>query len=257
MADWEWSFEPTYEGLLRAIEIMSCGMIVEDKEGLLQYANLRVLEWTGYRPKELDGKPVSVLIPAELHGPLTTERERVHGGDARKRLSAIQRKDGRTFPVAVAPQSFKRLDNGEVAVLSILIDLGEVQTARPMGAPEHSLATDLAQVALKLQSMSFSASLGSDASFPVDHPILRELSAREREVLEALAKGGRVPAKGKRANERADIHVLDAAAVLGADLHRIPAGDDVLSSVAVIVRYTLQSPSKYLIKMDFSLHFDT
>jgi DNA-binding CsgD family transcriptional regulator len=109
-------------------------------------------------------------------------------------LSAIQRKDGRTFPVAVSPQPFKRLDNGELAVLTILVDLGEVQTGRPMGAPGNSLAADLAGVALKLQSMSFSASVASEAAFPVDHPQLSELSAREREVLALLAKGSRVQA---------------------------------------------------------------
>ena len=165
---------------------------------IIAITNPRVLEWTGYRPKELDGEPVSLLIPSELHDSLAAERERVHGGDGRTRLSAIKRKDGRTFPVAVAPQRFEQLDNGEIAVLSILIDLGEVQTARPMGAPERSLATDLAQVALKLQSMSFSASVGSEATFPVDHPLLQELSTREREVLALLVGGGRVPAIAKQ-----------------------------------------------------------
>ena len=78
------------------------------------------------------------------------------------------------------------------------VDLGEVQTARPMGAPEKSLAADLANVALKLQSMCFSASVASEGTFPVDHPLLRELSAREREVLVLLAKGTRVPAIAKQ-----------------------------------------------------------
>jgi DNA-binding CsgD family transcriptional regulator len=42
--------------------------------------------------------------------------------------------------------------------------------------------------------MSFSASVASEAAFPVDHPQLSELSAREREVLALLAKGSRVQA---------------------------------------------------------------
>ncbi len=52
----------------------------------------------------------------------------------------MQRKDGRTLPVAVSPRPYDRVDNGEVAVLRILVDLGEVQTARPMGALRSSLA---------------------------------------------------------------------------------------------------------------------
>jgi PAS domain S-box-containing protein len=154
MAEWHWELKPTYDGLIRAIELMSCGMIVEDADGLIHYANARVLEWTGYVAEELDGQPVSMLVPEEFHTDLETERQRVLDGDLRTRLSAVQRKDGRTFPVAIAPQPFQRVDTGENAVLTILFDLGEVQTARPMGAAEDSLAADLAHVALKLQSMS-------------------------------------------------------------------------------------------------------
>jgi DNA-binding CsgD family transcriptional regulator len=61
-----------------------------------------------------------------------------------------------------------------------------------MGAHDNSLAADLASVALKLQSMSFSASV-SGTSVPLDHPVLTDLSDREREVLEHLMQGERVP----------------------------------------------------------------
>ena len=193
-----WDLEPTYAGLLQAIELMSCGLVVANADGIIHYANPRILEWTGYRAKELDGKPATMIAPPEIHDDYVAERQRAIDGDLRTRLGAIRRKDGRTFPVAVAPQPFTRLDNGEVAMLSILIDLGEIHTGRPVGAPENSLAADLASVALKLQSMSFSASVASEGTFPVDHPLLRELSAREREVLETLVKGARVPAIAKQ-----------------------------------------------------------
>jgi PAS domain S-box-containing protein len=178
MAEWHWELKPTYDGLIRAIELMSCGMIVEDADGLIHYANARVLEWTGYVAEELDGQPISILVPEEFHADLETERQKVLDGDLRTRLSAVQRKDGRTFPVAVAPQPFQRVDT--------------------MGAAEDSLAADLAHVALKLQSMSLSASMVSQGAFPVDHPLLRELSAREREVLALLMSGARVPAIAKQ-----------------------------------------------------------
>ena len=113
------------------------------------------------------------------------------------RLSSVRRKDGRTFPVVVAPQPIARVETGEPVILCVLIDLGEIHTARPMGAPENGLAAELASVALKLQSLSFSAAVASEGTFPADHPLLRELSAREREVLGLLARGTRVPAIGK------------------------------------------------------------
>ena len=44
MADWEWELQPSYEELIRAIDIMSCGVLVEDAEGIILFANSRMLE---------------------------------------------------------------------------------------------------------------------------------------------------------------------------------------------------------------------
>jgi PAS domain S-box-containing protein len=192
MSDWEWQLEPTYDGLLQAIESMNCGVTVENEDGLIFYVNARVLEWTGYHVKELDQKSMRLLVPPELHADLDVERQRALEGDGRTRLSVMRRKDGRTFPVAAAPHAYTRGESGERAILCILTDLGEIQTGRPMGAHDNSLAADLASVALKLQSMSFSASV-SGTSVPLDHPVLTDLSDREREVLEHLMQGERVP----------------------------------------------------------------
>jgi PAS domain S-box-containing protein len=192
MPDWKWAITPTHAGLVRTIEQMSCGLTVEDEKGKILYANQRVLEWSGYDVSELEGRPIEVLVPPELHPALGDERSRTHRGDQRTRLSAFRRRDGRTFPIAVSPQRAETQD-GEPVVLALLIDLGEVQTARPMGAAEGSLAAELAGVAMKLQSMTFSASVAETAVAPVNHPILSELSDREREVLGHLMAGSRVP----------------------------------------------------------------
>jgi PAS domain S-box-containing protein len=194
MPDWKWSVHPTYKGLIRAIEDMNCGMLVESGDGYILYANKRIIEWSGYTIEELEGASTKILIPPELHDALDDERGRTVAGDHRTRLSAFRRRDGRTFPVAVAPHGMQRLDTGEPAVIALLFELGEVQTARPLGAPEGSLAAELAGVALKLQSMTFTAAAGSEVVTPTDHPRLRELSGREKEVLEHLMTGSRVAA---------------------------------------------------------------
>ena len=191
--NWEWSKLPTYEGLLQAIEWMNCGLIVEDEEGHVLYANQRILEWSGYSASELEGAPVAVLIPEELQPLLEEERLRTLAGDDRTRLTAFRRRDGRTFPVAVAPHRMNRIDDQSPVILALIFDLGEVQTARHVGASPGSLAAELAGVAMRLQAMAFSASVTPAGGFPGDHPILRELTAREREVLEHLMQGSRVP----------------------------------------------------------------
>lgn len=191
---WEWSKLPTYEGMLQAIEWMNCGLLVEDEDGHIVYANRRILEWSGYSAAELEGAPVEVLIPEELRDVLAEERRRALAGDDRTRLSAFRRRDGRTFPIAVAPHRMQRVDDHAPVVLALVFDLGEVQTARPVGASPGSLAGELAGVAMRLQAMAFSAAVGATPGATADHPVLRQLTAREREVLEHLMQGSRVPA---------------------------------------------------------------
>lgn len=198
MKTWDWELNPTLEGVVQAVERMGCGVIVENREGILRYANRRILELTGYEVAELDGKPVAMLVPEELHEFLRVEQAKTRGGDARTRLSALRRRDGRAIPVAVAPQWMEETPRGEPAVISVVIDLADVHTARPMGASAGSLAAELANVASRLQSLSFAASLTDRAGIPIDAPALSELSAREKQILALLMQNLRVPAIAER-----------------------------------------------------------
>lgn len=67
MADWKWDISPTHSALVRTIEELVCGLILEDEKGKIRYVNQRVLEWSGYQVSELEGQPVGRLVPAELH----------------------------------------------------------------------------------------------------------------------------------------------------------------------------------------------
>lgn len=198
MAEWDWKLDPTLEGVLLAIEQLGCGLLVEDREGVVRYVNRRILELTGYDASELDGQPVAKLVPEELHEFLSVEQARTREGDARTRLSALRRKDGRTLPIVVAPRWLERTPRGEGAVISVVIDLAEVHTARPMGASAGSLAAELSAVASRLQSLSFAASISDRGGFPIDDPTLRELSTREKQILVLLMQSLRVPAIAER-----------------------------------------------------------
>lgn len=191
--DWKWSFEPQLMGVVTVVESMGAGLIVEDFEGKIRYANRRILEVTGYEPPELEHQPVSLLVPEELREPLVEEQERARAGDARTRLAALRRKDGRAIPVAVSPKVAQRDEESEPVVLSVLVDLGEVYAARPIGATTGGLAAELASVATRLQSLSFTATLTDRRAMNADHPVLDDLTAREREILILLVDGMRVP----------------------------------------------------------------
>ncbi|MBW2497004.1 MAG: PAS domain S-box protein [Deltaproteobacteria bacterium] len=198
MQRWEWELRPTLEGVLQALEWMGCGLIVEDRQGLIRYANRRILETTGYEASELDGQPVALLVPEELREQLVIEQNRVQEGDARTRLSALRRKDGRAIPVAVAPQWVEDTPRGVPVVLSVVTELADVYAARPLGASPGSLAAELASVATRLQSISYAAALVEPGAMPVDHPALQGLSAREEEILGLLMQNLRVPAIAER-----------------------------------------------------------
>ncbi|MFO0689137.1 MAG: PAS domain S-box protein [Myxococcota bacterium] len=194
MESWDWTLSPTLEGVLLGIDRLAFGLIVEDRDGRIRYANRRILELTGYEAKDLDGQPVALLVPEELRASLAGEQAKTRAGDVRTRLSALRRRDGRAFPVAVAPQWIERTPSGESAVVSVVVDLAEIHAARPLGTSAGSLAAELASVASRLQSLSFSASLVDRSGVPIDDPALGALSTRERQILVLLMQSARVPA---------------------------------------------------------------
>jgi PAS domain S-box-containing protein len=195
---WDWKLNPTFEGVLMALERLGCGFLVEDRDSRIHYANRRILELTGYEAAELDGQPVSMLVPEELRDSLSVEQEKTRHGDSRTRLSGLRRKDGRVIPVAVSPQLLEDTPRGDPVVISVVIDLGEVHAARPMGAGAGSLTSELAHVASRLQSLAFAASLSDRAGIPIDSPALAELSTREKQILSLLMQNLRGPAIAER-----------------------------------------------------------
>jgi len=198
VSEFPWQVEPSYEGLLSLIEEMNCGVLIRDREGCTLYANKRLLEWSGYEAKDLEGKPSNVLTPPELRETMQEENKAILAGDFRTRLSVLRRQDGRTYPVIVIPRTLKD-DAGEIeATFALVVDLGEVQTAKRVGADPSDFGGTLQRIALELQGLSLSASRDGGGAIRLDHPDLRELSTREREVLVELLNGSRVSAVAKK-----------------------------------------------------------
>ncbi len=183
------------------IDTMNCGLVAEDLEQRVVFVNQRMLEWLGYERHEVEGQPIEMLVPPELRQLARDDMEAAARDDLRARLIAVRRKDSTTFPVVTIPQRF--LDNkGKFeGFFSIVVDLGAVMTAKPIGsAVGFDLRTHLARIALELQSISLCVSEAGGAVpvIPLEHPQLRDLSPRESEVLAMLMAGTRVPAIAKR-----------------------------------------------------------
>lgn len=189
-----WSIHPTYAQIQNVLDALNAGILVRTVDGKILFANDRMLHWIGYTPQEIDGKDVRLLVADELREQLEEEFQEIHSGDERLRIAIMKRKDGRTLPVIFCPHLLRR-DDEILAVVTVVMDLGEVQSARRVeGRPVSGLAASLQRIAGELQTISLFSGSAGVGDVPPDHPDIALLSPREREILSELVAGLRVPA---------------------------------------------------------------
>jgi PAS domain S-box-containing protein len=181
-----------YRLVIDLLDGMNCGVVIRDTGRVVTAANRRLLQWLGYERSEVEGHPLLNLVPEENRDVNLDAMKETEEGDTRARLTAIQRKDGTTLPVLILSTPFLNETDDPAGTLSIVIDMGTVQTAKHVGHPEDLQAT-LGRIAIELHSICASGGFAGPA-VPLDHPALAELSGRESEVLKHIMEGGRVPA---------------------------------------------------------------
>lgn len=187
--------EKSYREAAPVLDRMNCGLLCRDAEGRIVFLNERLLGWLGYAPEEIEGRPVSDLLPVEIRHLVNEEQEASAAGDLRGVLTILRRKDSTTFPVLVLPSPVQDPDGGPPAGLAFVVDLGTIQTAKNLGyATGSGIRERLEHISMELHSISLAADLPSAAGVPFEHAELKALSPREREVLSYLVAGDRVPA---------------------------------------------------------------
>jgi PAS domain S-box-containing protein len=185
--------------LLEAIERLNCGVVARDADFHIVFANERLLSWLGYSAKDIVGHPVEKLIPPELVEPLRREAELIASGDVRARIGVLRRADSTTFPVLLLPQLRPGPPSDDPIRFSILVDLGTVQTAKPVGPGTGvTIRASLDRIALELQSLGLASAMAETPALSADHPDVAGLSERQREVLIRLVQGDRVPTIAKQ-----------------------------------------------------------
>ena len=194
-----WKEEPSYGLLVSAIEGANCALVARDLDGRIVFMNRRALEWVGYEPHEVEGQSAALFVPEEHRQAVAEEYAAVLAGDVRARLGVFRRKDGRTFPAVSVPQLLRSEAGELVGAISVVVELASVQTAKRWAVPPHGdFADTLRRIAHELEAISLVASVQRAHTVPLDHPDLRALSDREREILAEIAAGARVPSIAKK-----------------------------------------------------------
>jgi PAS domain S-box-containing protein len=164
--------------VLAAVEALSCGVVARDSEGIVVYVNDRFLNWLGYPRDEVLGRPLGRLMPSDLQEIGQAERRATDEGDYRARVTVLRRRDGTTMPVLAVPSPAA---DESSAVFAVVVELAAIQTARSAG-----------------QGLGASLRATLEFAIPIGDPEIEAVSRREREVLELLVTGDRVPVIARR-----------------------------------------------------------
>jgi len=116
---------------LSIIDSMMDGVIISNRDGVITFANHTALSMLGYADKELDGKPVEMLIPeAFRHAHIAQRADYMDHPHQRSmhqnKRFLVLRKDGSQFPAAISLNPIEL--EGEALVCVSFQDLSQQET---------------------------------------------------------------------------------------------------------------------------------
>lgn len=123
-------------------------LIVMDRHGLITFANTRVERVFGYRPEELQGQPVEVLVPYASRDRHIEQREAFQAQSGARDMGAGPElrglhRDGREFAVEVALSPIST-DSGPMVVAAV-VDISARKTAEAALAESEERFRQLAE----------------------------------------------------------------------------------------------------------------
>jgi PAS domain S-box-containing protein len=125
-------------------------------DGLITTWNQAAEKIYGYRAEEIIGQPLAILCPADQTREVEQTLSRIAGGERAVRHETVRRrKDGSTFPVAVAASPIHDQDGRLIGVSAISRDITEQQQARA-AAEVRRQADDLARVNQSMEAFTYS-----------------------------------------------------------------------------------------------------
>jgi PAS domain S-box-containing protein len=192
------------------VETANDAVVSADESGTIQFANAATMRVFGYDPKELIGKPLTVLMPESMR--------KLHENGFRRYLATGQRhinwqgteltglrKNGQEFPVEV---SFGELTmDGRRVFTGFIRDISERKQAEEQREKLRRAQADLAHINRVSTMGELTASLGHEIKQPISAAMtdaqtcIRWLACERPEVAEAREAASRLIKDVTRANE--------------------------------------------------------
>lgn len=197
------------------LEWMPDAVLVSNRRGKIVYANRHAASLTGYRPKDLVGRNVEVLVPAGVRTRHVQHRRRFYARGVTRPMGTIdndlrlRRKDGTTIPVEI---SLGPAGNDTVAVIRDVTERQRMEVAlehRALHDPLTELANRILffdrmrqsvlgarresyQVALVILDIDAFKAVNDVHGHAVGDQVLQELGAKMRKGLRGTDTAARI-----------------------------------------------------------------
>ena len=138
----------TQARLAAIVEYSGDAIVTKDLNGIIQTWNRSAEELFGYRPEDIVGKHVSILIPPDRLDEEEQIIQRLRRGEPSERLETVRMaKDGRHIHVALSVSPIKDADGKVVGASKVIHDISAlVSTREALLREKEFLATTLASI---------------------------------------------------------------------------------------------------------------
>jgi PAS domain S-box-containing protein len=123
--------QETHARLAAIIEFSGDAIVTKNLDGVIQTWNAAAERLFGYRPDEIIGQPVTVLIPPDRLEEEERILSRLRRGLPAERLETLRRaKDGRLIPVSVSVSPLKDSEGRVIGASKVVHDITEIVESR-------------------------------------------------------------------------------------------------------------------------------
>ncbi len=263
------SLDPSAPLLRDLLDAIPDGLVVVDGDGQIRMANAAIETIFGYRPSEVEGEAVEILIPPEAHEIHVTHRQDFASAPRIREMGVAQqlsgrRRDGTLVPVEVS-LSPTRLDSGEPIVIATVRDVTERNAASAQLATaqrQSALLADRERLARDLHDTVIQELFATGMLLQATLPLVADAAAEARvsdavDSIDSTIKRVRETIFGLRSSQKSELQervetvvrsfdeLLDSPASLTLSGELDNVTEDVIEHLLPALRESLSNVAKH------------